>query len=308
MSRSAPSWERPDLPVALWLGLPAAAIGVTVLVLPLAGPGWWHTLALSERTGFLENGTVVLLAAAIAWGVRLLRRRREMPALMTPLLAVFVLGTLYFAGEEASWGQHWLGFPTPAAQKALNTHGEFNLHNREDLREYLNALPRRAVMLATVAGAVLAPLALQPWRRRLAGRWPWLDWLVPTWRIVPVGLAATCFGLPHRALAALGVALEGSPRLYLALEAPSQEFRELGFAMVILLYVLSLHARLGPRPAPAWAAVPGGAALAGRGGEEGPGTDAAPAAAPRPPSCTPAAPAVGRTADRPREAPSAPEA
>lgn len=247
MSRSAPSWERPDLPVALWLGLPAAAIGVTVLVLPLAGPGWWHTLALSERTGFLENGTVVLLAAAIAWGVRLLRRRREMPALMTPLLAVFVLGTLYFAGEEASWGQHWLGYRTPKSVRKANKQGEFNLHNLARYRYWLNATPRRLMMLVTIVGGVLLPLAALRWHAAWQAARHWLYWVVPTWRLVPAAAVTVLSDLPEDLLKP-GPHLAHDSYLALALYWPAQEFRELGFAMVIFLYVFSIRARLGRRP------------------------------------------------------------
>ncbi len=32
-------------------------------------------------------------------------------------------------GEEASWGQHWLGFGTPEELKSLNAQQETNLHN-----------------------------------------------------------------------------------------------------------------------------------------------------------------------------------
>jgi len=41
----------------------------------------------------------------------------------------FALLLVFGAGEEISWGQHWLGFETPEAIAAVNIQGEFNFHN-----------------------------------------------------------------------------------------------------------------------------------------------------------------------------------
>ena len=44
-----------------------------------------------------------------------------------PLLLGFSL--IVGAGEEISWGQHWLGFETPEFVRSVNVLNEFNLHN-----------------------------------------------------------------------------------------------------------------------------------------------------------------------------------
>ena len=43
------------------------------------------------------------------------------------IIVVLALATFFFAGEEISWGQTYLGFATPEAYKSLS--GETNLHN-----------------------------------------------------------------------------------------------------------------------------------------------------------------------------------
>ena len=45
------------------------------------------------------------------------------------IITVLALATFFFAGEEISWGQTYLGFATPAAYKPLS--GETNLHNTQ---------------------------------------------------------------------------------------------------------------------------------------------------------------------------------
>lgn len=52
--------------------------------------------------------------------------------------ALLLLGIVFFvaAGEEASWGQHFLGFKTPDAIAERNTQGELTLHNLEVFDSY----------------------------------------------------------------------------------------------------------------------------------------------------------------------------
>ncbi|MDX8410683.1 MAG: hypothetical protein R8K46_02255 [Mariprofundaceae bacterium] len=42
---------------------------------------------------------------------------------------LFALFLLVIAGEEVSWGQHWIGFSTPEMIGRINVQGETNLHN-----------------------------------------------------------------------------------------------------------------------------------------------------------------------------------
>jgi hypothetical protein len=240
-----PPAER-DLDPVWWLGVPVAVAALRFLV-PLLGREAWQTLAASERTGWIENGTVALLVVAVVYGVRVLVRRRELPGVIVLLVAALVVGSFFFAGEESSWGQWWFRFKTPKALEDMNEQGEFGLHNITGMRFWLNATPRRLLMLATLAGGIVLPLAALPWRRRLLARRGWLYWLVPTWRIVPAAVATAGSGLPHRLLAWAGVTIGACEYLSMATRESSQECRELGFAMVILVYLVSMHARLGPR-------------------------------------------------------------
>lgn len=119
----------------LWL-----AITVLVLLSLIRSLQWSHTYhdkgviwydTLTRESGFFETLTavtllfagVLFLFTAIRFGVRGgVAAARWAPMTLGILL---ILG----AGEEVSWGQHWLHFDTPESFRALNDQGEFNLHN-----------------------------------------------------------------------------------------------------------------------------------------------------------------------------------
>ena len=77
MSRPPPGGPagRGDLPPWLWLGLPAGACALALL-LPLTGEAWWQVLVASERWGYIENATVLEALAAAVFSGLVLRRRR----------------------------------------------------------------------------------------------------------------------------------------------------------------------------------------------------------------------------------------
>lgn len=73
-------------------------------------------------------GAIFWAAAAVLCGYRLVRRQQ--PWL---LLAMWLVLTVLFFGEEISWFQRILGFETPEAVREVNAQQEFNLHNLEGL-------------------------------------------------------------------------------------------------------------------------------------------------------------------------------
>lgn len=228
-----------DLPAWLWLGVPALLLAFRVLA-PLLGHETWKTLSTGEL-GALELGTIALLTPGVVLSILIFRRRRSLPRLVGPLMLLGGVCVLYFLGEEASWGQHYLGFETPPAIAAGNEQGEFNLHNRGS--ELLDNVPRQAMLVATFVGGIVLPIAL---RRRLrrpqAPRSPWY-WIIPNYRLIPVA-----------ALAAFGA---GPEKYYELTESPppegtyismvfveeAGEYKEVGFAGVMTLYLASVYVR-----------------------------------------------------------------
>lgn len=223
----------------LWLGLPIASVAMVWLT-PLWGARRWRALMMGER-GYIEVATVVFLVPAIVLSVLIFIRRRELPKGVGCLMLLGGLAALYFAGEEISWGQWVIGFETPEAFAKKNAQGEFNLHNLHG-GSLLNNVPRQLMLWFTVIGGMILPLALG---KRLSNprprNGPWY-WLIPTRRMIPAAAMAAFSTVPEKIFD-----LIGRPEGYLrmAFIDPAGEFKEYCFALVILLYLLSIYLRMG---------------------------------------------------------------
>ena len=236
------------LPAWLWLGVPPAMVAAQVAA-KAVGHDFYRRWMRSE-TGIVEILTVLFALGAVVAAVRLhsLRRRVAWPRFGAFAL-VMAAGCLFFAGEEASWGQHWLGFAPPEAIAARNDQGEFNLHNDPVFEKVLDQLPRSLLTLAALVGGVLAPLAR---RRRGAAAAPDFStpgpggWIWPTFVCFPAALFVVTVSLPEKLFEALGREVP-----YL-LEISAGETKELCLALFLMLYLVTLarHLRAAPpRPA-----------------------------------------------------------
>ena len=68
------------------------------------------------------------------------------------------LGSLYVAGEEISWGQHFFGWETGELFQKLNDQGETNLHN---MSSWFDQKPRLILELAVMVGGIAIPVLLK---------------------------------------------------------------------------------------------------------------------------------------------------
>lgn len=119
-------WLRSAM-VAVWL-----AAGVAVLTAVLSfwyeDRRWFQLLAWEN--GVIESiqAACLLLAGLVLLPLAWRAWRRDGIAL-SGLGFLFALLLIVAAGEEISWGQHWLGFATPEQLERMNVQGEFNFHN-----------------------------------------------------------------------------------------------------------------------------------------------------------------------------------
>lgn len=118
-----------------------------------------------DGTGWIEHMTVIILVPGILLGCYTLARYRS--RLPHPIVALWLLAwtlaCLYFAGEEASWGQWYFKWGTPEHIAALNDQAETNLHN---MSTWLDQKPRALVELFIFIAGLLIPL----WRWINKGR------------------------------------------------------------------------------------------------------------------------------------------
>ncbi len=186
----------PDVsPVWSW-GLPLASALVIGLLAALLPSGDTYELLLRSEYGVIEIATLAACVAGFVLSVKLAWRWPAM-AYRTAFrlyMVVFAAGFFFLFGEEASWGQHYIGWETRGYFADHNTMGETNLHN---LTNVFEQLPKAVLHIAAIVGGLLWPLFL-------ARRWPsapdWLHWLMPTVAVIPSVVLGLAFRLWERIL------------------------------------------------------------------------------------------------------------
>ncbi|MBX3438829.1 MAG: hypothetical protein KF861_15145 [Planctomycetaceae bacterium] len=162
-------------------------------------------LWLWSEQGPLEVGQVLVLLTAVGIGVVTLAGRGRMAAIRRAGLGrvALCMGGLallcaVIAGEEASWGQHYVGWSTPESWGELNDQHETNLHN---IGSWADQKPRAVVELTVILFGIFWPL----WDRLSNVRMPpaWRVLLPPT-NVLPVALLAEAVRLLERAPRMLG--------------------------------------------------------------------------------------------------------
>lgn len=228
-NREPPRW--------IWLYAPFAIFAVQIAARHASETAYQDWMR--DEISFPEIGAVVLLAIAVICGIALLRRRAQLPGRwLVPWLALFTLGAFFFAGEEASWGQHYFGWKTPEAMAKLNEQGETGIHNLEGIGWIFDQAPRAVLTLGAAITVLVAILArLKPER---FGRNSRLYWFLPTYVCVPVALLA----LFVRDIEKLAQSIGGMTAHLLDYQAG--EFKEYFLAYLLMLYALSLVTRTRP--------------------------------------------------------------
>jgi len=183
---------------------------------------------LKGEAGFVELTTALFLfiAIGISFSSLAIIRRLNLSGYLKAWVVLMILGATYFALEELSYGQHIFHWGTPEALKKLNDQGETNLHNISAL---FDQVPRMLLTAGILVGGVIMPLYRYFRHSQLAENnrfyWQW-----PTMDCLTIGLLVTLlrpvFGVFETHTINTG------------------ETKEQLFALFILLYCLSIHARL----------------------------------------------------------------
>ncbi len=212
-----------------WLWLPVAVV-LALFAWPQAFPASYRAWVGGER-GALELVHVLIpLASLVLAGRMLVLARVRRQPLLWAWLALAALGSFYIAGEEASWGQNYLGWGTPEGWQALNDQNETNLHNTSS---WLDQKPRALLELGVIFGGIVIPLAALRWPAIRRAR---LAIVLPPFLCLPSAVIAEVVRMSGRALGALAPGT--------ALFERASEVQELYFYLFILLYLIALRQRL----------------------------------------------------------------
>ncbi len=193
---------------------------------------WYRALARKDghgTTGPIENLTViVLLPGIVAALVALVRFWRRFPSpVHAAWLLMWTAASIYFAGEECSWGQWYLGFETPAPIAEINRQDEFNLHNTS---RWLNQRPQFLVETFVIVTGLILPIAARLRPDSIIARHRWSPWILA----LPMCWAAAAYFTLVRVL-------ELFREVY---ETVDSELRELAVAWFLTLYLTSYALRL----------------------------------------------------------------
>lgn len=102
----------------------------------------------------LAQWVVVTLAAVVAF-VTLLKVNFKTDPFLFAWVLVAGLACVYIAGEEVSWGQHFMNWDTPSYWATVNDQQETNLHNTTS---WLDQKPRLILMVGIVLGGIVFPV------------------------------------------------------------------------------------------------------------------------------------------------------
>ncbi|MFY0614325.1 MAG: hypothetical protein JXQ99_22545 [Hyphomicrobiaceae bacterium] len=134
-------------------------ISMTVFIVAAfqLSPEWYQNWMHPEGYGILELLHLIIPLAGMVVALEMLARRwvrsHRLVLIWTILLA---LGCLYIAGEEHSWGQHFLHWETPQYWEKINRQNETNLHNVAHL---FGKTPKLILEILIAVGGLLIPFA-----------------------------------------------------------------------------------------------------------------------------------------------------
>jgi hypothetical protein len=138
-----------------WLGIPVVSC-VALFIINAMSEQFYADHILPEGYGVLEFSQFWTLVAGFFIALALFRFRliRE-SKLLTAAVAVFAITCFFIAGEEMSWGQHFLHWSTPGYWAEINRQDETNLHN---VSPWFNQRPRLVLEIGVLVGGILLPL------------------------------------------------------------------------------------------------------------------------------------------------------
>lgn len=237
MNQPAPMDTRlPDLSRAVSVVLPFAILGLLFAVGALSYGSDFYVTFIRSELGVIENGTAFLALMVAVLAIPALRASGVMaPRWFFRLwLGFFILGGVFLAGEEISWGQNFFHWASPEYFRNTNIQGETNIHNLTHLGEIA---PKFVLHMAAIFGGIVWPLAAGRGRIPAPRAPDFLYWLMPTRAVFWTAVIAIGIRVIERILANMHLKERG---------IAINEFKELNEMFLILfvvLYLASLIAR-----------------------------------------------------------------
>ncbi len=215
-----------DLPKIIWLILPVliAVMPYVARFITLESDKYMYT-----ESGVIENITFVSLLVAIIATILFLKASVNFRFLKIWMF-IFLLGSIYYAGEEISWGQHYFGWATPESWTSVNDQQETNLHNTAAI---FDQIPRTLLSIAALIGGVLIPL-FRRFKNHSPNEGAFFDWLLPTYVCLPAALLSLLVSWHEKLYELLDMSIP------VVLDVRAGETKECLLALFMMMYALSI--------------------------------------------------------------------
>ncbi len=145
-----------EIPISAiwWLYLPIL-FGLLLLAIAQFAPGFYQNWLESEQS-LLEILHIFVPVTSCILAIRIIFHPmlNSFPWIKV-WLGMIALGSVYIAGEETSWGQHFLNWDTPSYWSTLNDQNETNLHN---VSSWFDQKPRLLLEAGIIVGGILIPI------------------------------------------------------------------------------------------------------------------------------------------------------
>jgi hypothetical protein len=220
------------LPQWLWLWFPPLLL-VIIIPIKIIAPEFYRDF-IDGELGLIELATPVISIVGAIIGFKLMRIASALPSARIRIwMLLTTLGCIYFAGEELSWGQHLVGWGTPAYLEAINDQEETNLHN---ISSWFDQKPRLLLEIWVLVGGIIWPLRIWSGKAQTAAISAESYWFWPSIELLPTALLAILIRLPERIKSLFGIE-------QLPLELRFSEPQEYYFALFLAIYLASVYRR-----------------------------------------------------------------
>ncbi|HSM41434.1 MAG TPA: hypothetical protein VK862_11845 [Afifellaceae bacterium] len=219
-----PSW------LSLWMPI---AVMIIVWAIGKIDLDFYQTY-IGTESGVLEFSHIVLPLLSAYVCIRIL----SMPAaredrLVFAWVVLALVGSIYMAGEEASWGQHIGGWLTPDFWQGINDQGETNLHNTSS---WLDQKPRTLLEIGIIVGVIIIPLLALKYPQIRSGRFAVF---LPPMACLPIGVLAEFSRVWER--------LYKHDIIHFEVFVRASELQEFYFSLFIFVYLLVFQQRIAAR-------------------------------------------------------------
>lgn len=209
-----------------WLWIPLVAI-IVQAILEITVPRDILSIMHSEN-GPHETLQFLVMVSCFFVALKAMVSTHTKDIMLRAWFGLALLGSLYVAGEEVSWGQHFWDWATPDFWSEVNDQQETNLHNTSS---WLDQKPRLILEIGIIFGGLVYPLLKN---RKIFTLPAKLDFLMPAKQLGFIALLVIVPKILEKAFEAVDISIF----------ARFSEVQELYMFYFVLLYLIMLSRKV----------------------------------------------------------------